>query len=114
MLELAEALIDKKSGPFDPSEFRDTYQDALLELVKAKIKGQEPVIARAPERGKVINLMDALKRSLEGEGGKPPAKSQPRKAASGEGKKASAKETGKKGREATSKASQKKPTRKAS
>jgi DNA end-binding protein Ku len=81
MLELAEALIDKKSGKFDPSEFRDNYQEALLELVKAKIKGQEPVIAKAPERGKVVNLMDALKRSLdEGEARKPPAKSQPRKA----------------------------------
>jgi DNA end-binding protein Ku len=81
MLELAEALIDKKSGRFDPSEFRDNYQEALLELVKAKIKGQEPVIAKAPERGKVVNLMDALKRSLdEGEARKPPAKSQPRKA----------------------------------
>jgi DNA end-binding protein Ku len=82
MLELAEALIDKKSGKFDPSEFRDRYQEALLEVVKAKVKGQEPVIAKAPERGKVVNLMDALKRSLdEGEARKPPAKSQPRKAA---------------------------------
>jgi DNA end-binding protein Ku len=81
MLELAEALIDKKSGKFDPSEFKDNYQEALLELVKAKIKGQEPVIAKAPERGKVVNLMDALKRSLdEGEARKPPARSQPRKA----------------------------------
>jgi DNA end-binding protein Ku len=81
MLELAEALIDKKSGKFDPSEFKDNYQEALLELVKAKIKGQEPVIAKAPERGKVVNLMDALKRSLdEGEARKPPARSQPHKA----------------------------------
>jgi DNA end-binding protein Ku len=81
MLELAEALIDKKSGKFDPSEFKDNYQDALLDLVKAKIKGQEPVIAKAPERGKVVNLMDALKRSLDdGEARKPPARSQPRKA----------------------------------
>jgi DNA end-binding protein Ku len=82
MLELAEALIDKKSGKFDPSEFKDNYQEALLELVKAKIKGQEPVVAKAPERGKVVNLMDALKRSLdEGEARKPPAKSRERKAA---------------------------------
>jgi DNA end-binding protein Ku len=81
MLELAEALIDKKSGKFDPSEFKDNYQEALLDLVKAKVKGQEPVIAKAPERGKVVNLMDALKRSLDdGEAKKPPARSQPRKA----------------------------------
>lgn len=84
LIELAEQLIEKKSGPFDPASFRDRYQDALLELVRAKIKGEEPVIAKAPERGKVINLMDALKRSV-GEAGeaKPPAKSEGAGAASG-------------------------------
>jgi DNA end-binding protein Ku len=110
MLELASALIDKKSGAFDPSEFRDAYHDALLELVKAKIKGQEPVIARAPERGKVINLMDALRRSLD-DTGKPPAESKPRKSADAKAKAegAKGKAKGKKGGEAG-----KKPTRKAS
>jgi DNA end-binding protein Ku len=85
MLDLAERLIEQKSGKFDPSEFRDRYQEAVIEMVKAKVKGQEPVLAKAPERGKVINLMDALKRSLED--AKPPAESKPRKAA---GKKAAA------------------------
>jgi len=78
MLDLAGQLIEQKTGNFDPSEFRDRYQEALVELVRAKIKGQEPVVAKAPERGKVINLMDALKRSLE-EDKKPPAKSRARK-----------------------------------
>ena len=82
MLELAERLIEQKSGKFDPSEFRDRYHDAVLEMVKAKVKGQEPVIAKAPERGKVINLMDALRRSLDED--KPPAKSKPRKPAAKE------------------------------
>ena len=78
LVELAEQLIEKKSGPFDPASFHDRYQDALLELVKAKIKGEEPVVAKAPERGKVINLMDALKRSVgEAEERKPPATSRP-------------------------------------
>ncbi len=78
LVELAEQLIEKKSAPFDPASFHDRYQDALLELVKAKIKGEEPVIAKAPERGKVINLMDALKRSVgEAEERKPPATSRP-------------------------------------
>jgi DNA end-binding protein Ku len=55
--------------------FTDRYEEALLELVKAKMKGEEPVIAKAPERGKVINLMDALRQSLEqGEERKPPAR----------------------------------------
>ncbi len=79
MLELAERLIEQKSGRFDPSEFRDRYQEAVIEMVKAKVKGQEPVLAKAPERGKVINLMDALKRSIEE--AKPAAESKPRKAA---------------------------------
>ena len=80
MLDLAEKLIEHKSGKFDPSEFRDRYHDAVVEMVKAKIKGQEPVLAKAPERGKVINLMDALRRSLDE--AKPPAESKPRRAAS--------------------------------
>lgn len=81
MLQLAAQLIEQKSGAFDASEFKDRYQEALRDLVMAKIKGQEPVIAKAPERGKVINLMDALRRSLDEGEGKPPAKSQPRRAA---------------------------------
>ena len=90
MFDLAEKLIAQKSGKFDPSEFKDRYQDAVIEMVKAKIKGQEPVLAKAPERGKVINLMDALRRSLED--AKPPAESKPRRAAaaSGGGKKPAA------------------------
>src|SRR5918996_2265033 len=78
MLELAERLIEQKSSQFDPSEFRDRYQEAVIDMVKAKVKGQEPVLAKAPERGKVINLMDALKRSLED--AKPAAESKPRQA----------------------------------
>jgi DNA end-binding protein Ku len=80
MLDLASALIEQKSGAFDPSEFKDRYHDAVLEMVKAKVKGQEPVLAKAPERGKVINLMDALRQSLDADR-KPPAKSRPRKEA---------------------------------
>jgi DNA end-binding protein Ku len=79
MLQLAEQLIEQKSGTFDPSEFRDRYRDAVLEMAAAKVKGQEPVLARAPEPGKVINLMDALTRSLEQT--KPAAESRPRQAA---------------------------------
>ena len=80
MLDLASALIEQKSGKFDPAEFKDRYHDAVLEMVKAKVKGQEPVVATAPERGKVINLMDALRQSLDADR-KPPAKSRPRKEA---------------------------------
>jgi len=86
-VKLANQLIEQFEGAFDTSEFVDYYQEALTEVVKAKVKGTTPVIAKAPERGQVINLMDALKRSIdEGETKKPPAKSQSRKKAKTAGK----------------------------
>lgn len=76
MLDMAEMIIEQFSGEFDPSEFEDRYQVALLEMVKAKINGTEPIVAKSPEAGNVINLMDALKRSVKETGRKkPPAKS---------------------------------------
>lgn len=77
MLQLAEKLIEQKAGKFNPTEFVDRYEEGLMEIIKAKVKGETPVLAAAPERGKVINLMDALKKSLQQE--KPPAKSKPQK-----------------------------------
>jgi DNA end-binding protein Ku len=77
MLALAEKLIEQKAGEFKPMDFVDRYEEGLMEIIKAKVKGEEPVLAAAPERGKVINLMDALKKSLSDE--KPPAKSKPQK-----------------------------------
>jgi DNA end-binding protein Ku len=76
MLDLAMKLIEQKSTDFKPEDYKDRYEEALLALVKAKIAGEEPVVAAAPARGNVINLMDALKKSLEGE--KPPAGSKAR------------------------------------
>ena len=67
MLDMAEQIIAKKKMKFDPDAFEDRYEDALMTLVKSKIAGGEPVITKAPERGNVINLMDALKRSIEQE-----------------------------------------------
>jgi DNA end-binding protein Ku len=66
-LELAETLIKKRTAKFDPSKFTDGYEVALKELVEAKVKhlpipkDEEP----APARGKVINLMDALRKSVQ-------------------------------------------------
>jgi DNA end-binding protein Ku len=65
-LELAETLIKKKAAKFDPSQFVDGYEVALKELVNAKVnhlavpKDEEP----AKKQGKVINLMDALRKSV--------------------------------------------------
>jgi DNA end-binding protein Ku len=65
MLTMAKTIIGGKSINFDPEGFEDRYEMALMDLVKSKINGGEPVIAKAPERGNVINLMDALKASLD-------------------------------------------------
>jgi len=73
MLQLAEALIQQKQTTFDPKNYEDRYEIALMNMIKEKLKGHKPIVAAAPERGNVINLMDALKASL-GQA-KPPAKS---------------------------------------
>jgi len=64
MLELAEKLIEQKVKTFDPKDYEDRYEVALMAMIREKLKGHKPIIAAAPERGNVINLMDALKASL--------------------------------------------------
>jgi DNA end-binding protein Ku len=64
MLDLAQKLIDQKVTHFDPRAYEDRYEQALMTMIKEKLKGHKPIIAAAPERGNVINLMDALKASL--------------------------------------------------
>jgi len=74
-LDLAESLIKKRTAKFDPSKFTDGYEIALKELVEAKIK-HLPVPkdeAVEPARGKVINLMDALRKSVQGSESAPAA-----------------------------------------
>lgn len=73
MLELAQKLIEQKVKPFNPKDYEDRYEQALMAMIKEKLKGHKPIIAAAPERGNVINLMDALKASLGD--AKPAAKS---------------------------------------
>ena len=64
MVAIAESIIDRRTGPFDPTTFRDRYQDALHELVAEKTKGQVVERREVAEPPKVVNLMEALKRSL--------------------------------------------------
>jgi DNA end-binding protein Ku len=67
MISLATELIEKKSKKFDPEAFHDKYQDALKELIEAKREKREPrAIEEAELPSNVINLMDALKRSVKG------------------------------------------------
>jgi DNA end-binding protein Ku len=67
MLAMAKQIISGKEMGFAPEAFEDRYEQALMELVKSKIGGGAPVIAKAPERGNVINLMDALRASIDAE-----------------------------------------------
>jgi DNA end-binding protein Ku len=64
MVAIAESIVERRSGAFDPQTFQDRYQDALRELVEAKTKGLERAPREVEEPPKVINLMEALKRSL--------------------------------------------------
>ncbi len=76
LLELAEALIEKKSAAFDPQEFHDRYVDALKDLIerKRKQKGNRKIIEEKDDGGgrsasNVVDLMAALKKSMEKSGG---------------------------------------------
>jgi DNA end-binding protein Ku len=74
MLELATHIVETKAGHFNPERFDDRYEDALKALLKKKQSGQK--IERPTERApaKVINLMDALRRSVETERRAPAAR----------------------------------------
>jgi len=79
MLDLAETLIEKKTARFDPGKFHDRYVDALKELIERKRKSKGARIEaeeedEAPRRGSnVVDLMAALKKSIEKPGAKPAA-----------------------------------------
>jgi DNA end-binding protein Ku len=68
MLGIAEVIIERKSGHFAPQTFTDRYEEAVVSLLKAKQAGQAFAVPEAPAPAKVVNIMDALKRSLEAEG----------------------------------------------
>jgi DNA end-binding protein Ku len=68
MVEIAEKIIGQLEGPFDPSKFNDRYEDALRALIKEKEKGHKIAKVDEPKEAEVIDLMEALKRSL-GQGG---------------------------------------------
>jgi DNA end-binding protein Ku len=67
MIELASHILDTKAAHFDPSKFKDEYENALKTLVRRKAAGKTiKVEVRGEKTGNVINLMDALKQSLKG------------------------------------------------
>ena len=81
MLDLARHIVEQKSGDFDPEEFEDHYETALIDLINKKRNGIKIAPKAAPKTGgNVINLMDALKKSLANEKqAAPPAKAKGKK-----------------------------------
>jgi DNA end-binding protein Ku len=88
-LQMAESFVEAMGGDFDPGEYVDDYREALLEVVNAKVEGAEITKAPeiAPDEGKVVDLMDALRRSVaeakkkRGEDEEPAAKKPAKKSA---------------------------------
>lgn len=78
MVEIAARIIGQKEADFDPADFKDRYDDALREMIKAKAKGGKGTVGVAePDDTNVIDLMAALRSSLKGPAGsekKPAAK----------------------------------------
>src|SRR6516164_9837860 len=90
MLDLAKHIVNQKSGEFEPGKFEDHYETALIELINQKRAGK-PIRPKERPRGEnVVDLMEALRRSVGGrateEKAKSPAKAakKPRKAAAGQ------------------------------
>jgi DNA end-binding protein Ku len=87
MLDLARHIVEKKSGRFEPEKFEDQYETALIDLINQKRAGKPITPKERPAAGNVVDLMEALRRSVGGEAA--PAKTtkpvkKPRKAAAGQ------------------------------
>jgi DNA end-binding protein Ku len=108
MLDLAKHIVNQKSGNFEPDKFEDHYETALIDLINQKRAGKPITPKERPRGGNVVDLMEALRKSIGGAAAetKAPKKSakKPRKAAAGQkemlmpiaGKKAAKETTAKK------------------
>jgi DNA end-binding protein Ku len=82
-LKLAKVLIESAVDKFKPEQYKDTFRENLKKLIEAKAKGKETKPVPEPQVPKVVNIMEALRRSLEAK--KPvqreraPAKKAPRR-----------------------------------
>ena len=81
-LTMAKTLIGSMEKPFEPEAYKDEYQERLRDLIAKKIAGQEIVAPAAEQQGNVIDLMDALKASIEqAESPAKPKRGRPKKGA---------------------------------
>lgn len=71
MVKLATHILESKKGHFDPDKFEDRYETAFNALIKAKRAGKAPPVLAEPRPSNVINLMDALRRSAQGDRRRP-------------------------------------------
>lgn len=79
MLELAMHIVDTKRGKFEPDKFQDEYEDALKELLRKKQRGERIKQPKERAPSNVINLMDALRRSVQSERTATGRRGEPRK-----------------------------------
>ena len=89
MRELAGHIIETRSADFDPSKFEDRYENAVLDLIKSKQVGEPVAVPTSTPPSVVVNLMDALRRSIAAE--QPPAQKVPSRSRSERGAKEAAK-----------------------
>jgi DNA end-binding protein Ku len=82
MLDLAKHIVTQKAADFDPEKFEAHYEEALTELINAKRSGRTIGPKPRPKGENVIDLMDALKKSIAGEAA--PKGKKPRKASAGQ------------------------------
>ena len=64
-LQMAKQLVSAMTGEFDPAQYKDEYRDALEKIIEAKVEGREVVTPEVEAPPKVVNLMDALRKSLD-------------------------------------------------
>ncbi|HVW58316.1 MAG TPA: Ku protein [Rhizobiaceae bacterium] len=108
MIEMAEGIVDRKTMKFDPSTFDDRYEEALLDMITKRRKGKKADIAKPAETpSNVVNLFDALKKSLASE--KQESDNKPQKPAS-RAKSSSTKSASKKTSPRSSSSSRKSPS----
>ena len=71
MKDLAHVIIERKAGHFQPEEFTDRYEDAVVELIRAKQAGMPAKVTEQPSRpSNVVSIMDALRKSIAVEAAK--------------------------------------------
>jgi DNA end-binding protein Ku len=88
MLDLARRIVEQKAGRFEPDKFKDQYETALVDLINQKRAGK-PITPKERPRGEnVVDLMEALRKSVGGAAAAPPASKKPikkaKKAAAGQ------------------------------